>query len=68
VRKLDSYAEWFAFEPLGARDPDVGPQQYADVGFLYCITKSFEVDVRAGSGLNQHAQGLFAGTRFAVRY
>jgi hypothetical protein len=66
--KLDSYVEWFAFAPLGSRDPEVGPQHYADVGFLYYITKDFEIDVRAGSGLNHHAQGLFAGTGFAVRY
>jgi hypothetical protein len=66
--KLDSYVEWFAFAPLGSRDPEVGPQHYADVGFLYWITKNFEIDVRAGSGLNQHAQGFFAGTGFAMRF
>jgi hypothetical protein len=46
----------------------VGPQHYADAGFLYYLPDDFEIDVRSGSGLNRHAQGFFAGTGFAVRY
>ena len=66
--KLSDYAEWYAFYPTGAVSPDVGPQHYFDGGFFYKVTDNFQLDIRAGVGLNRHADDYFIGSGFAVRY
>lgn len=66
--KLGMYTEWFALLPTGALDPGIGPEHYADGGFTYKITPNFQLDVRAGVGLNRHADDFFAGSGFAIRY
>jgi len=38
------------------------------VGFIYFFTEDFEMDIRAGIGLNGQANDFLAGTGFAVRY
>jgi hypothetical protein len=66
--KLGMYLESFGIFPSGARAPDSGPEYYADGGFTYRITNNFQLDIRAGVGLNRRADDFFAGSGFAVRY
>jgi hypothetical protein len=68
TQKLRMYTEWFAFVPTSALAADVGPEQYFDGGFTYLVTNNFQLDIRAGVGLNDHADDFFAGAGFAVRY
>jgi hypothetical protein len=68
TEKLGAYTEWFAFFPHSAIGPDIGPEHYLDGGFTYELTPTFQLDIRAGVGLNRHAADFFAGTGFAVKY
>jgi Putative MetA-pathway of phenol degradation len=68
TRQLEAFVEWDAFYPAGPTTPAAGPRHYAVGGFVYFITKNFEVDIRAGVGLNQQANDFLAGAGFAVRY
>ncbi len=68
TEKLGAYTEWFAFFPHSAVGPEVGPEHYLDGGFTYKITPLFQLDMRAGVGLNRHAADYFAGSGFAVKY
>jgi Putative MetA-pathway of phenol degradation len=67
-RRLGAYTEWFAFFPAGAIDPGTGPEHYFDGGFTYLVNDDFQLDIRAGVGLNDHADDFFAGAGFAVRF
>ena len=66
--KLGAYTEWFAFFPHSAVGPEIGPEHYMDGGFTYKVTPAFQLDIRAGVGLNRHAADFFAGSGFAVKY
>jgi len=66
--KLEGFVEWDAFYPVGPTASGTGPRHYAVAGFVYFFTKDFEVDIRAGIGLNGQANDFLAGTGFAVRY
>jgi Putative MetA-pathway of phenol degradation len=66
--KLGSYFEYFGFYPSGAVAPGVKPEYYLNGGFTYKVTKNFQLDVRAGFGLNEAADDFFTGAGFAVRY
>jgi Putative MetA-pathway of phenol degradation len=66
--KLETFVEWDAFSPVAATGGTTGMRHYAVGGFVYFITKDFEVDIRAGVGLNQRANDFLAGAGFAVRY
>ncbi|MGL6094256.1 MAG: transporter [Fimbriiglobus sp.] len=68
TEKLGAYTEWFAFFPHSAIGPDIGPEHYLDGGFTYKLTPTFQLDIRAGMGLNRHAADFFAGSGFAVKY
>ena len=68
TEQLGAYTEWFALYPTGAVAPGVGPQHYFDGGFTYKVTPEFQLDIRAGVGLNRHAEDFFAGVGFAYRY
>jgi hypothetical protein len=68
TRKLGAYTEWFALFPHSARSADVGPEYYVDGGFTYKVTNNFQLDIRAGLGLNAHADNYFAGSGFSVRF
>ncbi|MGE3808807.1 MAG: transporter [Gemmataceae bacterium] len=65
---LGAYTEWFALFPHSSTDPEVGPEYYFNGGFTYLVTNNFQLDIRAGVGLNKHADDLFAGSGFSVRY
>jgi hypothetical protein len=62
------FTEWFAFYPTSALADGIGPEHYFNGGFTYLVTNNFQLDIRAGLGLNQAADDFFAGTGFAVRY
>jgi hypothetical protein len=66
--KLASFTEWFTLVPCGAISSDTRTQHYLDGGFTYLITDNFQVDIRAGVGLNRAATDFFAGSGFAFRY
>ena len=68
TKNLEAFAEWDSFYPAGAVGPLTGPQQYAVGGFVYYINSNFEIDIRAGCGLNEHANDFLAGAGFSVRY
>jgi hypothetical protein len=68
TQKLGAYTEFFGFFPHGATAPDVAPEYYFNGGFTYKFTPNLQTDIRAGVGLNRHAEDFFVGTGFAVRY
>ncbi len=63
--KLGAYTEWFALIPSGAET--LKAEHYADGGFSYQFTNNFQVDIRAGVGLNEEAQDVFTGAGFVIR-
>lgn len=68
TRNLEAFVEWNAFYALGGTDQGTSSRHYAVGGFVYFITKDVAVDIRAGVGLNAHANDFLAGTGFSVRY
>jgi len=69
TRKLEFFSEYDLFVPMGAISPEAThPQHYIVGGFMYFFTNNFEVDIRAGVGLNDHASDYLVGSGFAARY
>ena len=68
TEKLGSYFEWFAFVPIGADEPQVASEQFFNGGFAYLVTNNLQLDIRAGVGLNDSANDLFAGAGASVRF
>ena len=66
--KVGAFTEWFGLYPAGAFDPGIGPEHYFDGGFTYLVTDNFQLDIRAGVGLNEHATNFFSGAGFGIRY
>ena len=66
--KLGMYLETFALFPSGAVAPDTSPEYYLDGGFMLRVTNNLQFDVRAGVGLNRHADDFFTGAGVVVRY
>jgi len=69
TRKLEAFTEYDLFVPMGAVAPEQAHlQEYIVGGFVYFFTNDFEVDIRAGVGLNNLASDYLVGTGFAARY
>jgi hypothetical protein len=68
TEQLGAFTEWFVLFPTSAIAPDVVAEHYFDGGFTYKVTSNFQLDIRAGFGLNRHAIDFFSGAGFAVRY
>ena len=66
TEKLGMYNEVFGILPHGA--VVTGPQYYYNGGFTYLVNNNFQLDVRAGWGLNDQANDFFAGTGGAIRF
>jgi|SRR5215831_18157854 len=66
TKKLELFAEWDAFYPRGGLDS--GSRHYAVGGLVYFLSSNFEVDARAGFGLNNRSNDFLAGVGFAARY
>jgi hypothetical protein len=64
--KLGAFTEWFAFFPAGSVVEL--PQQYFDSGFTYRVNNNFQLDIRAGVGLNDAADDFFAGSGAVLRF
>jgi hypothetical protein len=65
TEKLHIYNEWFA---LFRRDSsDNHPQHYYDAGLTYLVTPNFQLDWRAGLGLNEASDGFFTGCGLTIR-
>jgi len=67
TKQLELFAEWDAFYPSGGL-ASAASRQYAVGGLVYFITRNFEVDARAGVGLNSRSNDFLAGVGFAARY
>ncbi|MGE0769250.1 MAG: transporter [Hyphomicrobiaceae bacterium] len=67
TEKLGSYVEWFAFFPHGASAATF-PQYYGDAGLAYLVNNNFQLDIRVGLGLNNHADDFFTGTGGGFRW
>jgi hypothetical protein len=64
--KWGGYTEWFGLIPAGAQS--ALPQQYFDGGFIYRVNNNFQLDVRAGVGLNEPADDFFGGVGSVLRF
>jgi Putative MetA-pathway of phenol degradation len=64
TKNLEGFVEWDAYVPTGAHD---AARHYAVGGLVYFVTPDLAVDIRAGVGLNDHAEGFIAGLGFALR-
>jgi len=67
TKRLEAFVEWDAFYTFAGAGA-VGPRHYAVGGLAYFITPNFEVDVRAGVGLNHLSNDFLTGVGFAARY
>lgn len=67
TENLGAYTEVFAFFPTSATSPDATPQYYFDGGFQYFFSDNLAFDIRAGVGLNRHADDFFVGAGFVYR-
>jgi hypothetical protein len=59
------YTEWFVFVPSGS---DVArTQHYFNGGFIFPVTNDLQFDIRAGVGLSDASDDMFAGVGMVVR-
>ena len=65
TEKLHVFNEWFAF--FRRDSSDNRPQHYYDAGLTYLVTPNFQLDWRAGLGLNDAADGFFTGCGLTIR-
>ncbi|MFQ5491236.1 MAG: transporter [Phycisphaerae bacterium] len=63
--RLGCYVEYFGFYP---NTEDSGAAQTFNGGFTYLIDNNFQVDIRAGMGLDEEADDFFTGLGFAWRF
>jgi Putative MetA-pathway of phenol degradation len=67
TKKLEFFAEWDAFYPTGGVG-SAAPRNYAVAGLVYFVTPNFQLDMRAGVGLNHASNDFLTGVGFAARY
>ncbi|MCG3130245.1 MAG: hypothetical protein FLDDKLPJ_00999 [Phycisphaerae bacterium] len=65
AERVGAYAEYFGFYP-NAHGADCAHSLNGGLTFL--ITEDFQLDVRAGLGLNEEADDFFTGVGFAWRF
>ncbi len=61
---MSVYGEYFGFYPNG-RNADAA--HYLNGGFTFPVHDNFQIDLRAGFGLNEEADNFFTGIGFAFR-
>lgn len=66
TERVGMYHEVFGLFPHAAAE--TGPEYYYNGGFTYLVNNNFQLDVRAGWGLNDRSDDFFAGTGAAVRF
>lgn len=62
---LGTYVEYFGFYP---DDRGADCAHYVNGGLTFAITPDLQLDARAGFGLNEQADGFFAGVGLAMRF
>jgi hypothetical protein len=65
AERVGAYTEWFVIAPDGADTNHT--EHYADGGFTFLVNDNFQLDIRAGVGLNEAADDYFVGSGFAIR-
>jgi hypothetical protein len=65
TKKLHVFNEWYGLFRRDANDNR--PQYYYDGGFTYLVTPNFQLDWRAGVGLNAVSDGFFTGCGLTIR-
>ena len=65
-KHLGAYVEWFVFAPIAA--DTARTEQYFDGGFTWRVTNDLQLDIRAGTGLNNAAADIFGGVGAVVRF
>lgn len=63
--KIGTYVEYFGFYPNDRHQNDA---HYANGGMTYLVTDNFQIDLRAGLGLNDEADDFFTGIGFSFRW
>jgi hypothetical protein len=66
TERLGAFTEWFMFSPVGGIEVEV--EHYMDGGFTFHVTDNFQLDIRAGVGLNEAADNFFTGAGSVVRF
>jgi len=64
--QLGAYTELFGI--FSSDSAANAPENYFNGGLTYKVTPDFQLDIRAGVGLNDHADDFFTGAGFAIRY
>jgi hypothetical protein len=65
TKSLQAFGELDSFYATGE---SAAPQHFFVAGLVYYLTRNSEIDIRAGAGLNKHADGYLIGSGFSVRY
>lgn len=63
--RLGAYVEYFGFYPDAEQSDSA---HTVNGGFTYLVDTNFQVDIRAGFGLNEQADDFFTGVGFAWRF
>lgn len=63
--RVGTFVEYFGFYPMSGDGPDT---HYANGGFTFLVTDDFQIDIRAGAGLNDDSDDFFTGVGFAWRF
>jgi outer membrane putative beta-barrel porin/alpha-amylase len=64
-----TYAEYFGFYTSGNASADTPDAVHSlNGGFTYLVSDNFQIDIRAGFGLNEEADDFFAGAGFSWRF
>ncbi len=66
TERIAMYNEVFGLFPHGA--VQTGPEYYYNGGFTYLVNNNFQLDVRAGWGLNDRSDDFFTGAGGAIRF
>ena len=66
TERLGAYVEWYTFVPTSADTAET--EHYFNGGPTYKVTNDWQLDARAGVGLNDAADDWFAGVGMGVRF
>ena len=66
TERVGAYTEWFASFPYSA--DTARPVHFFNGGFTFSVSDNLQLDVRAGLGLNEAAEGYFVGAGSAIRF
>lgn len=66
TKKLTMFNEWILLVTHSGAVS--APEQYLDGGFSFKFTPNFQLDWRIGFGLNDHADDLFTGAGYGIRW